>query len=181
MKRPFQVSLFVLAGALGASGAETSPLLRVDRPVPPAPAAPAKPRGISPAVAEKLSAAAPKYVVPTAVKPAADTSVDRRDIDKPRNGIIRLPSYIVQEDRPPQINHRDILTPKGQLDLGFKRHPGLRIGNLWGLNNRWAYAMLEEEERLERIAEMNDLLSLLPNAEHAQMKPAVQQAFIRRE
>ena len=42
---------------------------------------------------------------------------DLRDIDKPRNGIIRLPNYTVQEKKPPVFRERDIYTREGLADL----------------------------------------------------------------
>lgn len=45
-----------------------------------------------------------------------------------------------------------MLTPKGKLDLALQRHPGLKIGNIFGLNNRIALAMYREQERLDSLS-----------------------------
>src|ERR1041384_5012213 len=65
-------------------------------------------RAISPEVAAQLQGYAPKYTPPPP-KPTPkpeDEEVDAREVDKPRNGIIRLPKYIVQEPKSPVLNER---------------------------------------------------------------------------
>jgi hypothetical protein len=136
-------------------------------------------------MAAKLSASAPKFS--SAKTPTSPTKQlpDLRDIDKPRNRIIRLPremveprvvprtplegsaevlqmaAYIVREDKVPDFKERELLTPQGKLDLALKRRPGLRIGWLPFLSNAGvALAMLEEDFALERKKEMQDLLGL---------------------
>ena len=140
-------------------------------------------RPVSPETAAKLAAAAPKFVPPattTEEKPA----VDLREIDKPKNGIIRLPAYLVQEPKVRAFKEREMLTPKGNLALALKRHPGLRFNPLFflGSNDGIALAMLEEERRLERLAEMADLLSLMRYGDTPvsnDTKRMVQQAFMQ--
>ncbi len=167
--RPFPLQWFVLGVALGASdarAADASPLLQT----PPSvaekssarPAMP--PRPISDEVARKLAEAAPKFS-PAPAAPANPVTPDGEPVerDRPRNGIIRLPRYLVQESRIPVPTERDVLTEKGRLELALKRHPGLRLGAFGPLNNNvWATALLEEEWGIERQQAMFDLLSLLP-------------------
>ena len=81
--------------------------------------------------AAKLSAASPKFISPVVVAPgsaeANETSPVAREPDKPRNQIIRLPRYIVEEQKlhiPKE--ELDVLTPKGRVDYAFKRRPGLK-------------------------------------------------------
>jgi hypothetical protein len=73
-------------------------------------------------------------------------------------GVVRLPRYNVGGRRIPQFKEREILTPTARIDLYLKRHPGLRIGNLFGLNRGIAAAMIAEQDALDRRREMNDLL-----------------------
>jgi hypothetical protein len=109
----------------------------------------------------------PKYNPPTSGSP-----VDRRESDRPRNtivrlpknllppesitasaaadnhgqppeGVVRLPRYDVRERRLPKFKERELLTPTARVDLHLKRHPGLRIGNLFGLNRGIARAMID--------------------------------------
>ena len=144
----------------------------------PAPAA----RTVSAGTAAKLAAIAPKFT-PT---PLAEEKppVDLREIDRPKNSIIRLPAYLVQEPKMRAFKEREMLTLKGSLSLALKRHPGLRFNPLFflGSNHGIALAMLEEERRLERLGEMADLLSLMrysgtPMSDDT--KRLVQQSFMQ--
>ena len=181
------VSLWMIAATAGAGiavAAEERPPVLVpaaESSGPTATPASAKPRPISATAAAQLTAAAPKYT-PAPAKPVetAEPAPDLRETDKPRNTIVRLPRFLVAEDKPPVLNERNIATPKARLELALKRHPGLRLGSFWIFRNDGiALAMLEEEERLERMKEMNDMLTLLPAAEQKQMKPVVDQTFLR--
>lgn len=113
-------------------------------------------RSVSPAVAAALAQGLPKYSPP---KPTPDPSAeaqDLRDIDKPRNEIPRLPKYVVHERRPPVFRERDILTDSGLIDLSLKSHPGLNIGNLFGLNDYVARQMIYDDLRLKNIEDLNE-------------------------
>lgn len=82
--------------------------------------------------------------------------------DKPRNTIYRLPTFVVQEPKAPDFKPREILTPKEKIALSYKKNPGLHFGNLpFFSNDGIAYAMQQEDERLERIKEMQDQLDLM--------------------
>jgi hypothetical protein len=126
----------------------------------------AKPRRVlSPDTAAKLSAATPKYVAPVVVVPgtadATDTSPVLREIDKPRNQIIRLPRFIVEEQKlhiPKE--ELQVLTPKGRIEYAFKQRPGLRLVPFAFLNAGIAVQMLEEDLALQRRVKEADLWSL---------------------
>lgn len=138
---------------------------------------------LSAETAAKVSADRPKYQPAKPVAANRAELPDRRDIDKPRNTIprlpremvepkrsamatpletsadvVQLPTYIVREDKVPDFKERDLLTRAGKLALALKRHPGLNIPFLG--NGGIALGMLEEEFRLERIAEMKELNGL---------------------
>ncbi|MEO6569089.1 MAG: hypothetical protein ABIO94_10045 [Opitutaceae bacterium] len=118
-------------------------------------------RALSAEMSAKISANGPKFAPPKPIDAKSEELPDRREIDKPRNGIIRLPQVMVQEQKVPVMKERELLTPEGKLDLAYKRNPGLRIGSLpFFSNNAIALAMLEEELRLERIAEATDMAGL---------------------
>ena len=145
--------------------------------------APETPRAMSPAIAAHLAAQLPKFAPPkpteAATSPAAPA--DAPETARPRNTIFRLPNYVVQEEKPPAFKERHLLTPTGRLALGLNRYPGLRFGSLPIFSNDgWALAMLEEDHRLERKAEMEDFVTLvsLP-ADRAKAKAEVQKAFLR--
>lgn len=122
-------------------------------------------RRISPETAARLAASNPKFTPPPAPEAVAAESAVAREPDRPRNQIIRLPPYRVDIPRIPELKERHIFTPQAKLGLVFKRNPGLRVGNLFGLNNGIAAAMLADEERLERMREFQDLVSLLKFSE----------------
>lgn len=137
-----------------------------------------------PVVAPRLLSLLPKYN-----PPKAGVTIDRRETDRPRNtivrlpkdllpaesspvaaaasdndgpapeGVVRLPRYEVRERRLPAFKERELLAPAARVDLYLKRHPGLRIGNLFGLNRGIARAMIEEEDAYDRRLEMDELLA----------------------
>lgn len=141
---------------------DTTPILQ---PVPAAaPSAPSdRPRLLSPETASKLAPSRPFVPKPPTEETAPTVAAaDLRETDKPRNGIVRLPPHLVQGLKMPILKERDILTPYGKLQEAYKRYPGLRFGSLpFFSNNGVARAMLEDDFRLERIAEMNDLMGLM--------------------
>ena len=120
-------------------------------------------RSISPEVAAALAAGMPKYDPPKPVAPQDEEDLpDMRDIDKPRNQIIRLPDYVVREKRPPVFRERDINTTKGLSAIAMKRYfsETAKALNrytipLFGMS-REAYAnmLYAEDERLENIASL---------------------------
>lgn len=118
-------------------------------------------RRISPETAARLAATSPTFAPPPAPAATPAVPVDLREVDRPRNQIIRLPAYRVEAPKVPELKERHILRPRAKLDLVFQRNPGLRVGNFFGLNGGIAAAMLADEERLERMREFNDLVSLL--------------------
>lgn len=136
---------------------------------------PDRSRAMSPETAAHLAERLPKFTPPPSAPPskpptdssspifvdsskAAASSPDLREIDKPRNTIIRLPNYVVQEEKPSAFKERNLLTPKGKLALAYKRYPGLKFGSLPFLSNDGvALGMLEDDFDRERAAEMRDL------------------------
>lgn len=154
---------FAAAASLPAQTAPRYDLTPVLQSTPaPEPATPNnRPRLLSPETASKIAVDRPAFV-PKAQTQETARAPDLRETDKPRNGIIRLPPHMVQGLKMPILKERDILTPYGKLQEAYKRYPGLRFGSLpFFSNNGVAMAMLEDEFRLERIAEMNDLMGLM--------------------
>ena len=151
---------------------------------PTAVATPERPREISPTVAARLASAAPKYEAAPAPAPSSEPLPDLREIDKPRNTIVRLPPYLVPERKaPPVLKEKEVLTPKARLDLALRKFPGLRLGSFWIFSNDGvALALLEQEERLEKKREFEDLASLMrftDPAAQAKVKQEVDRAFTR--
>ncbi|HEX2855802.1 MAG TPA: hypothetical protein VHO24_21375 [Opitutaceae bacterium] len=152
------------------AGSDITPVLETaPRTLPPAPTD--RPRLLSPETASRLALNRPAFVPKAEPAPESTPPPDARETDKPRNGIIRLPPHIVRELKIPAFKERELLTPKGKLELAYKRHPGLRFGNLpFFSNNAIAMFMLEEEYRLERIAEMSDLVGMMSLTDPASAK-----------
>jgi hypothetical protein len=73
-------------------------------------------------LADALTSTMPKYSPPP--KPS-ETEADLRDTDKPKNGIIRLPQYVVREPKSPVFTERESLTRQGLNDLAMKRYLGI--------------------------------------------------------
>ena len=136
---------------------------------PTAAAAPKRPRVISPEVAAALAAATPKYTPPAPTPPppppkAEEELPDLRDIDKPKNTIVRLPTVIVQEKKPAIFTERAIHTQKGLVDIAMKRYITetdrvlnfLRIPFLTATTEARAMAMYAEDERLKNMSDLRD-------------------------
>jgi hypothetical protein len=90
----------------------------------------------------------PEQTEPKLGNPAADL----RGIDRPKNQIPRLPAevmkkYVVREARLPVFRERDLYTATGLIELSFKEHPGLHIGNLFNLNAGIADGAIMNEQR----------------------------------
>jgi len=107
-----------------------------------------------------ISTSLPRFKQLPAATPL-DKQPDLRDFDKPRNKIVRLPvnmmeKYVVRGDRVPVFRNRDLYTKEGLIDLGFKDHPGLLIGNFFGLNKAAAYDAFLQDEHVAWNHEMAD-------------------------
>jgi hypothetical protein len=118
-------------------------------------------RTVSPRVAAALSAGMPKFSPPTPTPAQVAEPQDLRDTDKPKNEIHRLPKYVVREARPPIFRDRDLYTQTGLIDLYFKNHPGLIVGNILGLNSSPkpgspAYQMMMDDERKDNMDDLAD-------------------------
>ena len=166
--RPFPtfavlISRIVLIAAARAQSPAPSPVPLIAPPAANAPAPSDRPRTVSSELAAKLSLNAPKFVPPkTSAAGQPPEAPDLRETDKPANGIVRLPNYVVREPKVPVFKERELLTPKGKLDLAYKRRPGLRFGSLpFFSNDGIARSMLEDDFTRERLAEMAELYGLM--------------------
>jgi hypothetical protein len=148
-----------------------------------------KERAISGDLSKALSSGI-KFNPPPPPKPA-EADVDLREIDKPRNGIIRLPKYVVEGQRPPIFNDRNLYSKEMLRRLAYQRYMSsfskdfLNRYHFLG-NGDIAYAMMqyEAEERKRNMAEMDDKVSLYratgDTTEADQLKDDTQRTFMRR-
>jgi hypothetical protein len=113
-------------------------------------------RAVSSKIAADLASGMPKYAPPTPTPAVTAEPQDLRDIDKPKNEIRRLPAYVVRETRPAVFRDRDLYTTRGLVNLSFKTHPGLIVGNFLGLNSKVAYAMYLDDQRLANIEDLSE-------------------------
>jgi hypothetical protein len=131
-----------------------------------------------------------QYNPPPPPKPEAE-QVDLREIDKPRNEIIRLPKYMVEAKRPPVFNDRNLYSQEMLRRLAYKRYASafsrdvLNRYQIFGKGDE-AYAMMqyEAEERRQNMAEMADKVSMYrisgDKEEANQLKQDAQNTFMRR-
>jgi hypothetical protein len=151
----------------------------------PPPSTPKRTRAVSGEVAAALAAASPKYT-PAPPKPEPkpeEEKPDLREIDKPQNGIVRLPKYIVREPKPVIFSERAVSTSKGLTDIAVRRY----ISEADRAMNRFtlplfgssmegrALAMYAEDERLRNMAELDE------TATAASKSDAAAGAYIKRE
>ena len=143
------------AEAAAATATEPSKSAPAENNLPPP--RPKHDRVMSDEVAATLANGMPKYNPPKPVEPKPeDEQADLRDSDKPKNGIIRLPKYVVKEPKPPLFRERDLHTGSEMTDIGLRRYLGLNIGNIGGLNRPVSLLMYQEQERLNNIADLKD-------------------------
>jgi hypothetical protein len=149
----------LLVGSLGASGQQPAALA----------VAPSGPPGA--AEASDSPDASGFYTLPEPPRPdiellgappgASGNAKDLQKFDEPKDVIAQRSSsvmskYIVRADRIPEFRVRDIYTVKGLEDLGFRDHPGLRVGNVFHDNVPQAYEMFLEDDRLANIRDLTD-------------------------
>ena len=210
MARPVRLTLLlpVLAGALlraqppaplaapaatsPADGVAAAPAARMEKP--------RVTRAISPEVAAQLAAARPKFspvAPPPPPKPEEDLP-DLRETDKPKNTIVRLPKFVVQERKPAVFTERDLATdPKGLAQIAMRRYftesdrvmnrimlPLFATSHYPGLNANESRAldMYYEDERLKNMSEMADRTNMVMKSDPAagaKMKSDTQQMFMR--
>jgi hypothetical protein len=137
---------------------------------------------VSPALASELAVGAPRYGLPDAAK-AAET-------DKPKNEIPRLPEstlsrFVVHGSRVNGFSDHDMLTDDGLVDLSFGEHPGMRFGNILKLNAPAAFEAFKAEERLSKIADLNDTAMAMQaggdSSEARLIQAEAAQAYMRTE
>lgn len=85
-------------------------------------------------------------------------------IDKPKNKIIRLPEFLVQEERLPNFREQDIYTPGALQEIALKRYlsdfgralNAWRIPIIGGAVDGYAMALWEQDERQRVMREIGE-------------------------
>jgi len=158
-----------------------------------APAKPKRERLISDGLASSLAASLPKYNPPPKPNPE-DEDIDLREVDKPKNGIIRLPKYTVREKKPPVFRERDIYSKGGLADVAKRRY----LTTAYNALNRFylpipffssskspeehALEMYAEDERLQNIADLNDTAQTIGRVDPSEgtyIKRAATETYMR--
>jgi hypothetical protein len=157
--------------------------------------APERPRAISPEVAAQFAAARAKFTPappPPPPKPEEEQT-DLRDVDKPRNSIIRLPKYMVRERPPPvlvpkQVEPDNLARSRYLSEMGRALNrffiPGFMSISATGNNSpdRYALEMYREEQRLQNMADLNDaarMMNTSSKSEGTYIKRASDQTYMR--
>ena len=169
-------SLLRLAGvvvfAIASAGLRADP--PPDAPAPPPIAAPRADAAGGPArdasgpapaeTSAMISAGLPKYSPPKPAPPPKPESElpDLRDMDKPKNEIIRLPKFVVRAAKAPIFREKDVYTAQGLADLAVRRYLSEFDRSLlsqvtlplFGVSpEARALARYEEDQRLEQRGE----------------------------
>ena len=158
------------------------------------------PHAISPEVAAQLAASRPKFspvAPPPPAKPEEELP-DLRETDKPKNTIVRLPKFVVQEPKPPVFTERALApNPKALAQIAMRRYftEADRAMNRFQLplfspmssdgltsNERRALAMYYEDERLRNMADVADNTNMVMKSDAAagkKMQDVSRQTFMR--
>lgn len=136
-----------------------------------------------------------KFNPPPPPKPEEEL-VDMREIDKPRNQIIRLPKYVVETKKPPVFNDRNLYSKEMLRRLAYQQYISsfsrnvlnkYRLPISFGSNfTPEAYAMMQYEaaERQRNMVEMDNTVSMLrtsgDNTEATKTKDDTQNTYMRR-
>lgn len=169
-----RLSLFVFSGFAAALCAQTpsadSGAAKRTTPPPVSTSSSSAPTRRSSEVAAALAGIKFDEPQPEKKKEEPADDVDLREVDKPRNAIIRLPKYIVEGERPPVFAEKEINTKKGLAELAMKRylstvHQGLNRYHLPAIlggvsNEDLAMQMYHDQERLDAMRDYNEQFSL---------------------
>jgi hypothetical protein len=195
---PLMVALVLVALPATSSAQTPTPLPQsTDAPgptsatPPPPPTTYKRERAISSEVAASLAAAMPKYNPPKPPPPKpVELPPDLRETDKPKNGIVRLPNYVVRESKSPVFRERDINTQQGLANIAKQRYltetdralSPFTIPLFGTSPEQRAMAMYAEDERLKNIGELNDaagMVSARDKAQGAYIKRDIQASTMR--
>gem|GEM_PF-4123956 len=134
-------------------------------------------RGPRSKITGAIIAQLPKFEAPTPiVSPLSSSDGDSAE------DTFKLPKMTI---RPTQVMPESDfawLNTKGRLELALKAHPGIRVGNIFGMNEGIAQAMQQEERLAAKKADLTDRVqrSTLGDSEVDQKIRKLLQALLRR-
>ena len=73
-----------------------------------------------------------------------------------RDGVLNLPTVKIRAKKLQRLGERDVITPAARIERALKHAPGDKIGNIFGLNNGHALAILREETQLKEFNALKD-------------------------
>ena len=153
--------------------------VRAEAPAPAPPAA-SQPRTLSPVIVETLTATLPKFAPPAPAKLPVGTP--SADAGESLDDVLHLQKITVRPVTKEPPAESGWLTNKGRIELAMKLYPGLRFGNIFGLNQGMALALLEDE-RLARkraaVADAVEHVTLLDSKEDKRMRHLMEAAVLR--
>jgi hypothetical protein len=128
---------------------------------------------------------------PAPAKKSDQPPDDPHNADNPKNGIVRLPKYIVEGERPPVFRERDINTTKGLGDIAVKRYlsEATKALNRFTLpfiglsKEQYALMLYQEDERLQNLKDASENVYILRQTDPGaadQLQREVDRTFIRR-
>lgn len=159
-------SLALLAAAQLGAQSVSSPETATG---PRAPQPPQPGRGLSGKTSAAISAGF-KYTPPPPPKPENDAEADLRDIDKPKNEIVRLPTYVVTAKKPEVFTDRTLYTQEQLKKLAVSRYlTKLDTGllNKWTIpglgmsNEQRAMQLYLDDERAQNMTAVKEDISAL--------------------
>ena len=95
-------------------------------------------------VSEVIRAELPQYAPPPPAEIASATEAAAA-VGEMKDNTLHLPTMTVREFMKLPLTSTDWFTNQGRMDFALKRFPGTRIGNIFGLNNGWAWERLAED------------------------------------
>ena len=140
-------------------------------------------------LANALTTDMPKYSPPP--KPS-ENEADPNAAAQPKNGVIRLPQYVVREPKSPVFTERESMTRKGLNDLAMKRYLGIDPSKMNSplaaaitrlLFQSYANQEYADAERLKNMSDLNSTAAAMARggdtAESDYIKRASDDTFAR--
>jgi hypothetical protein len=193
MKRTLQAFIAFVAGAACAAAQDATPtpatpvpdtssIILAPNPEAPPPA-PNAAQGVdykpaSSGITKDISGGLPGYSPPLMALKSANPQADRPKNQIPRLPVEEMSRYVVHGKRLPTFRTMDLYTKRGLIELSLKEHPGLRIGNIFGLNNGIAYqTAIREAMFADRMDIIDTTLAMAVGGDKEEAE-AMQQALI---